>query len=227
METNVSETIFKVILAIHIAGGSLSLVSGAIAMITAKGMSVHKKAGIVFYWAMAAVCVSALALCVLHPQQFLFYVAIFSFYLCFSGKRILLQKQSGDPPTMQDWWGLGLAAVAGVALLVRGGMSLANEIQFGWVSIVFGALCLVFSLIDTRSFYYPPKEQMHWFFTHLTRMIGGYIATFTAFCVVNIHFLPSLAVWLLPTAIGTLGIVVWKAHYRRKFQVGVTVSGSR
>jgi cytochrome c-type biogenesis protein CcmH/NrfF len=49
-------------------------------------------------------------------------------------------------------------------------------------------------------------------------MIGGYVATFTAFCVVNVKFLPKLAVWLLPTVIGTMGIAMWTAYYRRKFR---------
>ncbi len=226
METKFAETIFKIFLALHIAGGALSLISGASAMIAAKGKRIHKLSGSVYYWAMAAVCASALVLCVLHPQQFLFYVAIFSFYMCFTGRRILRQKQRGTMPSMQDWWGLGLAGVAGLAMLVRGGMSLVSGVSFGWVSVVFGALCLGLSLLDAQRFRNPPQERMHWFFTHLTRMVGGYIATFTAFCVVNIHFLPALAVWLLPTAIGTLGIAGWTAHYRRKFQANMAVSGN-
>ncbi|TAE24643.1 MAG: hypothetical protein EAZ92_13205 [Candidatus Kapaibacterium sp.] len=212
------ETIFNIFLAVHVAGGAVSLLSGAAAMIAAKGKRVHRQAGSVYYWAMAAVCASALVLSVLHPKQFLFYVAIFSFYLCFTGKRILRMKSLGTKATMQDWCGLGLAGVAGIAMLVRGGMSLARGVSFGWVSVVFGALCLGLSLLDAQRFRTAPTERMHWFFTHLTRMIGGYIATFTAFCVVNVHFLPALAVWLLPTAIGTVGIAGWTAHYRRKFR---------
>lgn len=213
------ETIIKIFLALHIAGGTSSLIAGAIAMAAPKGKRVHNLAGRTYYWSMAAVCASAVVMCILKPQQFLFYVAIFSFYLAFTGERMTKRKRPSDAAAVQDWTAAILAALAGTVLLVRGGMLLAGGTSFGWVNVVFGAFCLGFSANDMRLFVKPPHEKMHWFFTHLTRMIGAYIATFTAFCVVNVKFLPSLAVWLLPTVIGTIGIAVWQVYYRRKFAV--------
>ena len=213
------ETIIKIFLALHIAGGTSSLIAGAIAMAAPKGKRVHNLAGRTYYWSMAAVCASAVVMCILKPQQFLFYVAIFSFYLAFTGERMTKRKRPSDAAAVQDWAAAILAALAGTVLLVRGGMLLAGGTSFGWVNVVFGAFCLGFSANDMRLFVKPPQEKMHWFFTHLTRMIGAYIATFTAFCVVNLKFLPSLAVWLMPTVLGTLGIALWTAYYRRKFAV--------
>jgi hypothetical protein len=210
---------FKILLALHIAVGTSALIAGAVAMAAPKGKRVHKLAGQTYYWSMAAVCISAVVMCFLKPQQFLFYVAIFSFYLAFTGQRMTKRKRPSDAAAMQDWSAAVLAALAGAVLLVRGGILLSEGTSFGWVNIVFGTLCLGFSVNDMRFFVRPPHEKMHWFFTHLTRMLGAYIATFTAFCVVNVKFLPSLAVWLLPTVIGTLAITLWTRYYRRKFAV--------
>jgi uncharacterized membrane protein len=210
--------LFKIFLALHIAGGTTALLAGAAAMIAPKGKRAHSFAGQTYFWAMAAVCASAVVMCFLRPQQFLFYVAIFSFYLAFTGRRMTERKQLGDKAEVQDWTAAVLAALGGGALIVRGVWSLALGESFGWVNVVFGALCLGFSLRDMVSFVHPPQEKTYWFFTHLTRMLAAYIATFTAFAVVNVKFLPALAVWLLPTVVGSIGIAVWTRYYRQKFQ---------
>jgi hypothetical protein len=52
---------------------------------------------------------------------------------------------------------------------------------------------------------------------HLRRMLAAYIATVSAFSVVNFSFLPPVVRWLWPTVIGTAGIALWKRYYRRRF----------
>jgi hypothetical protein len=62
---------------------------------------------------------------------------------------------------------------------------------------------------------------MHWWFRHLSAMLGACIAATTAFLVVNAQVagLPrtSMIVWLAPTLIGTPAIAVWTAYYKRRF----------
>jgi hypothetical protein len=48
-------------------------------------------------------------------------------------------------------------------------------------------------------------------------MLGAYIATVSAFSVVNFGFLPPLARWLWPTVVGVPLIVAWTRSYRRRF----------
>ena len=48
-------------------------------------------------------------------------------------------------------------------------------------------------------------------------MLAAYIATVTAFSVVNFDFLPPIIRWLWPTIVGTVGIVIWTRYYRKKF----------
>jgi uncharacterized protein (DUF2141 family)/uncharacterized membrane protein len=217
------ETLFKSLLALHIAGGTSALITGAVAMLTRKGGRQHRMAGSVYFWSMAMVCASAVGMCILHPQQFLFYVAIFSFYLCFTGKRITARKQVGATAARLDWAAAAIALVGGAIMLVQGIVAVLAGKSFGAVGATFGCLCIGFAVRDMRSFvammHGGAQEKMHWFFTHLTRMVGAYIATFTAFMVVNVKFLPPLVVWLGPTVIGTIGISFWVAHYTKKFRL--------
>ena len=50
------------------------------------------------------------------------------------------------------------------------------------------------------------------------RILGAYIATLIAFCVVNVHFLPPLLVLSLPGMIGGVGITIWIKKYQKKFE---------
>jgi hypothetical protein len=45
-------------------------------------------------------------------------------------------------------------------------------------------------------------------------MIGAYIASITAFLVVNIDFVPGAILWLLPTFLMVPLIIVWSNKYK-------------
>ena len=58
-------TLFRTILALHIAAGLVGLVVGPVAMTAWKGSRLHARAGEAYHWVMLAVCVSATALALL------------------------------------------------------------------------------------------------------------------------------------------------------------------
>jgi hypothetical protein len=62
---------------------------------------------------------------------------------------------------------------------------------------------------------------MHWWFEHMSSMLGACVAATTAFAVVNASNLGlqtfSLIVWLAPSVIGVPTIAIWTRYYRRKF----------
>jgi hypothetical protein len=92
----------------------------------------------------------------------------------------------------------------------------------GIAGIVFGSIGSTFLLSDIRSFINPPKEKMHWWFTHIGSMGGSYISAVTAFVVVNIS-LPQYnwVLWILPAAIG--GVLIARTIRRYKAQFGKVV----
>ena len=85
--------------------------------------------------------------------------------------------------------------------------------KFGIVFVVFGFISLRFVYTDWQNYTGKAKEKNYWLLAHLQRMTGAYIASLTAFLVVN-KILPGIIVWLLPTVILTPLIIVWTRKYR-------------
>src|SRR5437879_13203313 len=62
-------------------------------MLTAKGGRTHRRWGKVYFWAMAAVALTAVVLAVWRPVVFLALLAVFSFYSGFSGYLALFRRR--------------------------------------------------------------------------------------------------------------------------------------
>jgi len=76
---------------------------------------------------------------------------------------------------------------------------------------------LMLAAMDIRRYLKPPLNKRAWMFEHMTRFLAAYVATVTAFSVVNFQFLPYLWRWLWPTFIGVPLILIWQGYYKRKF----------
>ena len=85
-------SLFSCILIVHIAGGTIGLVTGLIGMISPKGKKLHRGAGKIFFLAMALIFVSSIYMSVVKQNWFLFFIGFFSFYLAATGYRILALK---------------------------------------------------------------------------------------------------------------------------------------
>lgn len=224
----------KIMLVIHIAAGFTAMVVGIVPMIAKKGGRTHNLAGKVFYWCMAVVCLTALYLVFFKPSSlFLLFIALFSFYMCFTGRRILRLKKSKNQPTALDHWAAYLALGAALVMFGLGVQNVVKIFTTGTIA-VFGMLYFFFAGIlfsqaryDIVHFRNPEKRKhgnMEWFFGHITRMVGSYIATVTAFATVNTRNLPieawwiDIAAWTLPGIIGGMLIGRWVAYYKKKFE---------
>ncbi|MEY4935428.1 MAG: hypothetical protein RIS64_1787 [Bacteroidota bacterium] len=204
--------VFKLLLYTHIIAGSIGLLTGTLVMILKKGDAIHRRIGSIFYYAMVLNAVVSLILAKMHPNPFLFIVGIFSLYLILSGDRILKLKQidENQQASMLDWGITYGMLLAGIAFISLGGYQLLQNNLFGLVYLAFGSIGLGLVLQDFRFFKGQMTDKKYWLKTHLTKMMGGNIAAFTAFLVVNNNILPSVIAWLLPTFIGTLLIIKWR-----------------
>jgi len=128
---------------------------------------------------------------------------------------VLRRKKPEDKAGAIDWCAALAVLLAGGGLIVSG--ALATDGGERRVRIVFGVIAFLLGANDIRSFFKPSVRDRAWWFSHMTRFIGAYIATVTAFSVINFRFLPYVWRWLWPTAIGVIGIVFWRRYYARKF----------
>ena len=218
-------SLFNLFLIIHIICGFTAFFVAPVAMAVKKGGDSHRKWGKVFFWAMAGVCGAALVMAPMHDNLFLTLVAVFSFYLAFSGYRSLYRKsiKSWKDVAFIDWFVVILNALFCLTLLIIGIGKLPDS--FGVISIVFGAIGSINSLRDLVSFVRPAQTKGKWFFSHMGGMIGAYIAAVSAFSAVNLNFewLPVSIQWLWPTIIGVPAMMIWMKQYRRKFSKGKSI----
>jgi hypothetical protein len=208
------EILFKILLLLHIFGGGVGLLSGTINIIRKKGDKKHKLTGKFFLYGMLLSGVSALALSVMHPNYFLFIVGIFTLYMVSTGERYLFLKQllNGQSPIFLDWILAGSMLVFGIAFIVFGIKIYLQQEKFGLVFLVFGYISLRFVYSDWQNYTGKAKHKNYWLLAHLQRMTGAYIASLTAFLVVN-KLLPGIIIWLLPTILLTPLIFIWSRKY--------------
>lgn len=200
------DVLFETVLAMHIASGGIALAAGPAAMLARKGLARHRWTGRAYAIAMESTAVSALILACLTRSMLLLVIAVFSFFLVFSGWRALGQKRLHDGMAVgwSDW------LVAAVTLVFSAGLLVFGLARHGDVTaLFFGVGGGVLALREMRAFTgrVPPGS---WQVRHMIGMSGAYIATVSAFAVVTLTFLPRPVAFIGPTLIGT-PIIVWAA----------------
>lgn len=221
----ITPLIYKLLLAIHIAAGTTAFVFAPAALATVKGSKWHRTWGKIYFWMMALVALTAIIMATspLRPNLFLSLVAIFSFYAAFRGYRVLYLKRpdNGDKAKWYDWLAMALTVAAGLGLLGRGALWIAEGNRFGWVAGAFSIVAFVQGYQSYREFTHTPTDRNHWWYSHMGGMLGSYIAAVTAFSAVNfpnwLPQVPQVVVWLWPSIIGVPVIAIWTAYYKIKF----------
>lgn len=212
----------------HTIAGALTLIAGIMAMIAQpKGAKLHKLFGRIFYYAMLWIFLSACLLLLFYRFRiFLLVIAIFSFYMSFSGKRVTKRKRAGSENEL-DRAASMIAMLAGAVLAAYGAWGMVTK-GFGiafLLSLIFGLMTFLTGYSDWQSMRatYRRDSKMWWWYRHMGRMLGSFIAGFTAMLVVNgNHWFGAQnwlwTLWLLPTLVGTPLIGLWVNQYRRKFR---------
>ncbi|CCF83676.1 putative membrane protein [Nitrolancea hollandica] len=214
------EPLATVLLVLHIGSGMVALFVAPGAMLTRKGALWHRRWGRIFFWSMAAVAATALPLSLIHPSLFLALIAVFSFYMAFSGYRVTRRKHPdlGERATRVDWMMVIVTLVVSLGLVGYGLWDLVMGNGAGAAAVVFGLLGAILAARDLRAFIHPPSDRYAWLFFHMGNMLGAYIATVSAFSVTNFEFLPPAVRWMWPTVAGVPAIFFWIGRYQRKFK---------
>ena len=209
--THVKEQLLPILLYAHIAAGGTALLTGLTAIVAAKGGKVHKRSGKIYFYAMLLVALSALVISVVKSNAFLLVISIFSFYLNYFGYRAL--KNKAVKFAWYDWVVVVFSAATSLYMLYTRNI----------VLLAFGALLL--SLLARAVWVqFGNEEQLKEarrtrILSHSGNMLGSYIATVTAFAVVNINFVkPGWIVWLLQTALGLPAILYYNRKWKAKLK---------
>ena len=98
------DSLFSILLFIHVTGGAISLLTGTVNLIRKKGDKIPRKIGKIFTYAMLATGFCSLGLAIIHPNFFLFIVGSFTIYLVGTGSRYIYLKLLGytQKPTYID-----------------------------------------------------------------------------------------------------------------------------
>jgi hypothetical protein len=150
--------------------------------------------------------------------MFLFIVGVFSIYMVSTAKRFLFLKNIhlGQKPKPIDWVLTILMSLFGLFFIIYGALLLANSKNFGYVLLVFGFISLLMAKKDFSIYNGNINNTNYWLLIHIGRMVGAYIASITAFLVVNNTILPGVVVWLAPTVVLTPLIFYWLNKYKGK-----------
>ncbi|WP_107040314.1 DUF2306 domain-containing protein [Brumimicrobium mesophilum] len=205
------EQAIGIFIIIHASFGGVAFIFGLIAMIAKKGLKVHRRSGLVFFYSMVISAISAMIIAVLpnHESPFLFAVGLFSLYFVLIGKRALRFKHKNPNLTFEKWmaWIMIFAGILMISLPI---------ILLGVINIVLSVFAVVgiLSAFKNLTLYkHPERLQKDWLKLHLGNIMGGYIAAVTAFVVVN-QFFPSFYGWFIPGIIGGFFIAYWLSKVR-------------
>ena len=196
-----------ILLSIHILAGSVALVSAALALSTEKGKKFHVLIGKAYFWSMVIIFLTALPMSIITGNVFLFLIAIFSFYLAFSGMRFA--KNRTGVPTRVDLIAVNFMFLSGVGMWILAIIFfIDNNFQFITLT-VFGFLALFLGYGDFQTFKDQTAIGKERIAKHLTNMMGATIAVVTAVLVVNPPTNPEWVWWILPTVLITPVIFWW------------------
>ena len=219
------EIVLKMALYVHIVAGFTALTTGLVPMFAKKGGKAHVFWGNVFYWAMFLVALTALMRFKMEFRLiFLTGIAVFSFYNTFTGARLVRMKKNLQPEFV-DWFGAILTVVTAFAMMAFGVLAYQKGVAFYAILFtIFGVFSLLMATEDLRVFLGKKVvnntgavQARYWFQNHISRMGGAYIATVTAFLVVNNPpYIPGLVVWIAPGVIGGMFIGRTRRYYMEK-----------
>jgi len=208
-----SDRFITLLLNLHIACGSIALLIGLVLLGRTKGDPTHKKFGKCFFLCMSSSAWIGMILSCMRPQMLLTIIAVFTLYLVHSGKRCMKWPQL-DKPSIEDYLLGAFGVLAGVALCLIGLQILfSHEKQMAYVLLIFAAICILMSYQQVSVLKDFKRGKKKYLPMHIQRMVGSYIAAFTAFLVVNNRLLHGWLAWMLPTVL----LVPWIVHWSKKY----------
>ncbi len=207
------ETLHKTNILIHIICGSTALILGIIALLVNKGKRIHKQVGKVFLTLLTVVIFTGLlGVFVFGRNSFLLVVTALSGYYGFSGYRVI-QTKSNEPNLLDIC--VAIISVSTVIFFLY----YFKKIGMIWKPVViYSTVGAILSIIayDLLKYFIPKtKYKRLWFYEHIYKMIGAFIALLSAFSGTVFYAYQPYS-QILPSVIGTILQIGFISYYYRK-----------
>jgi uncharacterized membrane protein len=205
----------------HVATGAVVLVVAPAALLTRKGGRWHRRWGIVFAAAMAAVLGTAAFMWQPHGHVFLLVLDVVCAYLVFESFRALRRSRRKTADAAAN--ALDLAAASLVLLSAGALFVLAATAQtalmrgIAGILVALGAIAAIFAGLDFKAVVMRAQTRPGALLVHVSATIAAYISAVTAFCVINFHGVPMTLRWVVPSALGSTVIAYFSIQCRRRF----------
>ncbi|MDG4949657.1 hypothetical protein NLM59_01860 [Weeksellaceae bacterium KMM 9724] len=212
------EETIKTLVYIHAFFGGIGLISGLGSIVVKKGNSSHKKLGKLFTYAMVISSLISLIVARMpnHENLFLFLIGIFTIYMVLAGNRALTFKNKAKTKAdLLDKSISGTMFIASILMIILGVVGMIQKVDNSILYLFFGAFGSFMTFKDFQTFKNFRQKKNAWLISHVGRMIGALIASFTAFLVAGLH-IGTTAVWILPTVLGTVYIIYWNRKLKSK-----------
>lgn len=149
----------KVLIYIHAVFGGIALIAGLVSMIAKKGQVLHKKFGLLFYYAILISASSAIVVALLpnHKSPFLFAVGIFSLYFILTGKRALRFKFK-NVNLKTDKLISRIMIITGILMIF---LPVLLSKTLNVVLCVFASIGIIFSVRDLILYKNPTRLKKH------------------------------------------------------------------
>ena len=198
----------SILLYIHIILVIIGLIAGILIILLKKGDKRHQLTGKIFSYALGISMLGSFPISIAKENTFLFCIGIWTLYMIITGNRSL-KITNTKMVSKIDWLITILMLFFGVLLLANGLSSFHSGLGLPIVSSVFAWISFFFVWTDIRFFNGKMTAINAPKLIHIQRMMGAFIASVTAFIVVNNTILPGLVAWLLPTLVFTPLIIRW------------------
>lgn len=199
----------KVSVFLHVLAGITTLIAGSMAIFyNFKNPKNHRLAGKVFFYAMLFVCFSTIIGFLKHPEwvfyQFLLGISAIVFVGIITGTRAMLFMKNKASLSSLDWGVALLGIAAGAIMMLKAVQNWANdgEIVFSVLFAFFGTSTLINGIKNLlRVMDFDKITKQVWYKIHIDNMLGGFIASTTAFTVNTGQSLPWVIQWFGPMLI--------------------------
>lgn len=211
---------YRLLVMLHIAAGTVALVSYWSAALARKGSTLHVRSGRIFWKAMVVICATAVPMSIFFflrgrpgTGTFLIYLVVISATAMWVGLRAIRLKQDRAAFLGGRYGAVAVAnLLAGLAVLAMGVYS-GNLLSMGFsmIGIIVGASML-------RKLRKPSASRNWWMPEHYGAMLGCGVATHVAFLAIGLDRLVALAGWHMPP---DFKLVAWAAPVVVSLAAGV------